>query len=114
MDLLPRATGSCLNTANWTQYPLIKCSLSLLSHSGTLRAPFGACRRLRSDGYLEVIHADDERLVVVVSPASPRSCRAEPRKQTEQSRRAWEFSRSQAQENERQKKRGLRDSVTTV
>ena len=49
MDLLPRATGSCLNTANWTQYPLIKCSLSLLSHSGTLRAPFGACRRLRSD-----------------------------------------------------------------
>jgi len=49
MDLLPKATGSCLNTANWTQYPVIKCSLSLLSHSGTLRAPFGACRRLRSD-----------------------------------------------------------------
>src|SRR5216684_2529175 len=103
MDLLPRATGSCLNTANWTQYPLIKCSLSLLSRSGTLRAPFGACRRLRSDGYLEVIHADDERASRSGIPG-----------QTERSRRAWEFSRSQAQENERQKKRGLRDSVTTV
>ncbi len=71
MDLLPRATGSCLNTANWTQYPLIKCSLSLLSRSGTLRAPFGACRRLRSDGYLEVIHADDEQASRSGIPGQP-------------------------------------------